>query len=71
MACNILTRVTEKGIQGFDMYGNEFGIFYVQIVAVDKTARGVAIQLETGEVIRLDMCYNRINTMMYRGIKGD
>jgi len=71
VACNVLTRVNERGICGFDMYGNEFGIFYAQIVDVKKVPMGVSIQLETGEEIKIDMCYNRINTMMYRGIKGD
>ncbi len=71
MPSNLITEVTESGIKGYDVEGVGFGIFYGQISSVNKSPMGTVIQLETGEEIKLRMCYNRVNTLLYAGAKGD
>lgn len=66
MPRNIITDVSTQGIKGFDTNGNEFGIFYAQVCGVVKLSYGSKIQLECGAEIHLDICYNRLSTMMHR-----
>lgn len=64
MPTNVITSITKQGIKGYDRFGIQFGLFHGQISGVEKVPDGCRIRIDTGEIIPLDMCYNRVSVML-------
>lgn len=64
MTSSRITKLTKSGVHGRDMNNVEFAVYYGQIADIKKTAMGCYIQLDTGEQIRMIMCYNRLCTII-------
>ena len=64
MPTNVIISADTHGIKGYDSNGELFGIYHGQIGGLEKVPSGCRIRLMTEEAIPLDLCYNRVGSIL-------